>query len=381
MAGEPWDKSLRQRVNLLKHGTHRVAYFSPKPDAGSFRYRCYNTSQALNTYSTGVSASYFYHSDLAHLHDLSEIADTLVVFRTPYDTDVHRVISQFRRATKRVLFDIDDLVFDVDFAPLVTSNLNYKLFGKDIDQWFAFIANIGASMKLCDGVVTTNRYIEERVRTFSNLPVWVVPNFLNEEQLVASKAARAGKTLQPGGTGIRLGYFSGSHSHAKDFAVASEEIESFLRGSAGSTLTILGHLELPEKLRQFGNRVSRQPFMNFQELQHAVAAVDVNLVPLQMSPFTFSKSELKYFEAAVVDTLTLASPTPLFSQVIAHGESGFLAAAGQWATQLHGIEAQGPTKRQSIARAAREHALRVYSPASMVGALEELFLARSKLAR
>lgn len=381
MTVEPWNKSLRQRVSALKNGTHRVAYFAPKPDAGSFRYRCYNTSQSVNAYSTQVSASYFYLSDLSHLSKFSDIADTLVVFRTPYDTDVHRVISEFRRAGKRVLFDIDDLVFDVDFAPLVTSNLNYKLFGKDIDQWFAFIANIGACMKLCDGVVTTNPFIEDRARSFSDLPVTVVPNFLNEEQIKVSVEARNRKTPPPGGAGLRLGYFSGSHSHAKDFAAASGEISHFLESSPGSTLTVLGHLELPEELLAFGGRVTRQPFMNFQDLQHAVASVDVNLVPLQMSPFTFSKSELKYFEAAVVDTLTLASPTPLFSKVITHGETGFLAAAGQWASELRDIEALPLAQRESMAGAAREHALRTYSPASMVATLEALFLGEGNLTR
>jgi len=68
----------------------------------------------------------------------------------------------------------------------VTSNLNYKLFGKDIDQWFAFISNIGACLSLCDHVITTNSYIAQRLAEFVDLPVSVIPNFLNEEQLTVS---------------------------------------------------------------------------------------------------------------------------------------------------------------------------------------------------
>ena len=202
---EPWEKSLRERLSMLRLDTHRVAYLAPKPDSASFRYRCYNTTQALNTFSSKISASYFYVSDLPHLRDLSDHADTLVVFRTPYDTDVHRVINRFSRLGKKVIFDIDDLVFDVAFAPLVTSNLNYKLSGKDIDQWFAFVANIGACMNLCDAVTTTNSYLRERVQDFSGLEAAVIPNFLNEEQMQISAHVRHENENRKVGDGVRLG--------------------------------------------------------------------------------------------------------------------------------------------------------------------------------
>ena len=359
---------------MLREGTHRVAYFAPKPDSGSFRYRCYNTSQALNSHSTEVSASYFYASDLAHLPDLSEYADSLVVFRTPYDTDVHRVITQFDRSNKKTYFDIDDLVFDVAFAPLVTSNLNYKLWGKDIDQWFAFIANIGASMKLTQHAITTNSYIRDRVVDFSGLPVSVIPNFLNEEQLKASESARAEKVRQQSMQGISLGYFSGSHSHAKDFAVVAPALAEFLTSSPASRLVILGHLDLPPDLDPVKHQITRQDFVDFIELQRAVASVDLNLVPLQMSPFTFSKSELKYFEAAVVDTITMASPTPLFSSIIKDGHNGFIAPAGQWTHKLHKFAQLTSSARSSLELTAREHALGHYSPSVVSRDLESLFL-------
>jgi glycosyltransferase involved in cell wall biosynthesis len=370
---EPWEKSLSERLSMLRSDTHRVAYFAPKPDSASFRYRCYNTTTALNTFSSKISASYFYVSDLPHLRDLSDHADTLVVFRTPYDTDVHRVINRFSRLGKKVIFDIDDLVFDVAFAPLVTSNLNYKLSGKDIDQWFAFIANIGACMKLCDAVTTTNPYLRERVQEFCGLEAEVIPNFLNEEQMQISAQVRHEKENRKVGAEVRLGYFSGSHSHAKDFAVAAHEIAEFLKTSPESTLTILGHLEVPEVLRGVTAQIRRLPFVSFQELQREMGKVDLNVVPLQMSPFTFSKSELKYFEAAIVDTVTMASPTPLFSEVISDSENGFLTPAGQWNERLHGFQGMSPLDRQNIAKTARSHADSNYSPLAMVAKLEKIY--------
>ena len=372
-AFEPWDKTLRERFSMLKDDTHRVAYLAPKPDSASFRYRCYNTSQTINRYSSNISASYFYLTDLPHIPDLSEFADTLVVFRTPYDTDVHRVISRFSRQGKKVFFDIDDLVFDVAFAPLVTSNLNYKLWGKDIDQWFAFIANIGACMKLCQEVITTNSYLQQRVQEFSGLKASVLPNFLNEEQIKISKEVLEEGRPPGHETGVRLGYFSGSHSHAKDFAIAAIEIAEFLQESPESTLTILGHLDIPADLQKVKSQIRRLPFVDFRTLQRETGKVDVSLVPLQMSPFTFSKSELKYFEAAIVRTITIASPTPLYSEVISDSYNGLLAPAGQWLEKLNDVQSMSLSERESIAIRAQDHASENYAPVAMVPKLESIF--------
>jgi glycosyltransferase involved in cell wall biosynthesis len=373
---EPWNLSLRQRLGLLKAGTHRVAYFAPKPDAGSFRYRCYNMGQALNRGSNTVSASYFFLSDLDHLDNLADYADSLVVFRTPYDTDVDRVMTRFRRAGKKVFFDIDDLVFDVKFAPLVTSNLNYKLWGKDIDQWFAFISNIGACLKLCDHVITTNSYIAQRVREFADVPVTVIPNFVNDEQLAVSQPLFDAKKY-PKGKGLKIGYFSGSHSHAKDFAVAQSGIIEFLRESPQSTLTLLGHLELPPDLVALGGRIITKPFMSFLELQSAISEVDVNLAPLQSSPFTFSKSELKFFESALVGTLTIASPTPVFSEAISDQKNGFLSGASQWNHTLSIIEQLSAADKEDVAQRAHDDALASFSPSAIRENLEALYLTRN----
>ena len=369
----PWDLTLRQRLGLLKPDTHRVAYFAPKPDSGSFRYRCYNTSQAINSTMSPVSASFFYRSDLDHLDDLPSLADSLVVFRTPYDTDIDRLITDFKRAGKKVYFDIDDLVFDVQFAPLVTSNLNYKLSGKDIDQWFAFIANIGACLNLCDEAITTNSFLAQRIKDFAHVPVTVIPNFVNDEQLEISDFLRPDKNFSRSGNGLALGYFSGSHSHAKDFDVAQTGVLEFLKKSPQSTLTVLGHLELTPALQELGTQVIRKDFVDFLELQREIFMVDVNLIPLQMSPFTFSKSELKFFEAGFVETISLATPTPLYGEIIDSGVNGFLSNAAQWHSKLLEIQFLTIEQRVHVAQQARTTAESLFSPQAIRDRLITLF--------
>jgi glycosyltransferase involved in cell wall biosynthesis len=356
-----WSHTLAQRIGLLRKGTRRIAFIAPKPDFGSFRYRCFNAVDALNTHSTKLSASYFFLSDLEVIDDLSDYADVLVVQRIPYDSQLDALFRRFRRRGKPIFFDIDDLVFDTRYATLVASNLRYRLEGIELNRWTSFIANTGIALSMADGVITTTSYLGERIKDFCTTPVHVVSNALNAAQLEVSTAARANQKQHHDG-GLHIGYFSGSHSHSQDFEVVSESLAQYLEGSPTATLTVVGHLEIPQRFASLAERIITVPFMDFLDMQNLIASIDVNIVPLQNSVFTSSKSELKFFEAAIVDTLTLASNVPVFSGVIKDGHNGFLTGADGWLEALTNIEQLGAKGRASIAQAAREDCLARYVP-------------------
>ena len=370
MSSHPlWNHSLAQRLALLRKGTYRVAYLAPKPDLGTFRYRAFNPTEALKSSSTH-SASYFFYSDLALLDDLSSWADALVLVRAPYDQRLDSIYRQFRNVGKKVYFDIDDLVFDSRYATLVASNLGYELQEEELNQWSAFISNTGLALSRADEIITTNDYLAARIRDFVELPIHVVPNTFNSYQHTRSEAL---PVRTPGPQGLSLGYFSGSHSHVLDFGVVASALVAFLSHSPHSRLTVVGHLALPAELETFTERITRLPFMDFLELQQAICEVDVNIVPLQSSDFTSGKSELKYFEAGLVSTPTLASRTPVFEAAISEGKTGFLADSGTWLDRLHEIEGFSPERRQAVGEAARLDAHKRYSPESLVEHLTAVF--------
>ena len=370
MSSHPlWNHSLAQRLALLRKGTYRVAYLAPKPDLGTFRYRAFNPTEALKSSSTH-SASYFFYSDLALLDDLSSWADALVLVRAPYDQRLDSIYRQFRNVGKKVYFDIDDLVFDSRYATLVASNLGYELQEEELNQWSAFISNTGLALSRADEIITTNDYLAARIRDFVELPIHVVPNTFNSYQHTRSEAL---PVRTPGPQGLSLGYFSGSHSHLLDFGVVASALVTFLSHSPHSRLTVVGHLALPAELETFTERITRLPFMDFLDLQEAIREVDVNIVPLQSSDFTSGKSELKYFEAGLVSTPTLASRTPVFEAAISEGKTGFLADSGTWLDRLHEIEGFSPERRQAVGEAARLDAHKRYSPESLVEHLTAVF--------
>ena len=335
----PWDVPLPDRMRSLAGGETSVAYFYEQADDSTFRYRIHNMTQVLASSGGDVSASYFFLADLHRLQEIAELADMLVICRTRYDQRVNHLINAFRRQGKRVLFDVDDLVFDTDYGHLVQWTLDQDLRSPAVwDHWFAYSSRLGTTLQLCDGTITTNDCLAERIRDYADVPVAIVPNYMNREQLAVSEpifAARRQEKVGEDGT-IRLGYFSGSPSHNRDFAIITPSLETAMEADPRLELVVAGYIESGPLLARFGDRVEQHPFCDFVTLQKLVGSVAFNLVPLQHNAFTNCKSELKYFEAAIVGTQTIASPTYTYGKAIRHGENGYLSQAHQWVDRIRG---------------------------------------------
>lgn len=360
---EPWHATLPDRLRALARGRTRVAYFYEQPDDSTFRYRVYNMTQALDDGSGEVSASYFFLADLPRLSEIVELADVLVVCRARYDHRVNHLVNAFHGSGKPVLFDVDDLVFDVSYGHLVQRTLDQDLDDPRVwNDWFAYSSRIGATLRLCDAAVATNQYLADRISEFADLPVAVVPNFMNREQLSVSDPIFAEREWRRTGDDevIRLGYFSGSPSHNRDFAIVSPALESALEQDDRLRLVVAGYIEPGPLLARFGKRVEQHPFYDFVTLQGLVGSVDLSLVPLQYNAFTNCKSELKYFEAAIVGTQTIASPTYTYARAITDGENGYLAQAHQWLDRIRRATADLDSL-EVMARRSYQHARDAYS--------------------
>ena len=364
---DPWLQPLGERLRMLARGRRRVAYFYEEPNNSTFRYRTYNMVQALHGEAPGerpdVSASWFFHADLAQLDTLADIADLLVICRSRYDSRINRLVGAFRKRRKRVLFDIDDFVFDTDYTHLLVKTLDLDVGNPQVwDDWFAYLSRMGATFKLCDGGITTNEVLARKMRAFAQLPVSVVPNFMNREQLAMSERVLEAKAAQrPGASGlVHLGYFSGSPSHNRDFALVAPALEELMEADPRVGLVVVGYIEAGPGLTRFGARLKRHPFHDYVNLQRLVGSVEFNLMPLQYNTFTNSKSELKYFEAAAVGTVSIASPSEVYAGAIRHGDNGYLAQAHRWAEvmreALDGLDGYG-----AMAERAREDALARFS--------------------
>jgi len=334
----PWVIPLHDRIKALAKGKQRVAYYYESPNNSTFRYRAYNMVQVLNDEKNhDVSASYFFLEDLHRFDEIADLANVLVICRSLYNHHINQLITKFRVRNKYVFFDIDDFVFDSSYAHLIIRTLDQDADNSEIwDYWFSYISRMGETLRLCDAAITTNDYLAARITKFSGLPVNVIPNFINKEQLElseiifrrkeASEFARNNK--------ICLGYFSGSPSHNLDYAIITTALEEVMKIDPRIELMLVGYIEAGSSLSSFGSRIKRQPFHDYVNLQRLIGSVEFNLMPLQSNVFTNCKSELKYFEAAIVGTLSIASPSQIYAGVIHDGKNGYIAQAYQWASVI-----------------------------------------------
>jgi glycosyltransferase involved in cell wall biosynthesis len=364
---DPWLSSLDDRLRQLATQPRHIAYFCEYPDASTFRYRVFNPGLTLAANpACGVSGSWFDHRDLSADDSFIDVADALVICRARYNSGIARMIARSRARGIPVLFDCDDLVFDIGRVHMLLDTLNLEQSWEGVwDDWFASTGRIGATMGLCDAFIATNRYLAERVSEYDpRLRTAIVPNYLNRAQQELSqgyhRAKQASGWARDGR--IHIGYFSGSPTHARDFAIVAPAISRLLARNPRVLLRIVGSLDPGKDLRRYRDQIEFYPLQDFLNLQRLIAEVEINIAPLQDNIFTNCKSNLKFFEAAICGTLTLATPTFSFRNSIAHGKTGFLVPSHAWDLALEEAVAivEDKSRYEAIATAASTYVKAAY---------------------
>ena len=188
-----------------------------------------------------------------------------------------------------------------------------------------------------------------------------IPNGFSRENLAISDHWR--RQPRPDANTYRLGYASGSGTHAADFAVIAEAIAAFLERHPDWLLTIVGHLDMqPYSGLIDTSRIEHRPFVQHVNLAYELARLDINLIPLQRTTFCDAKSPLKYYEAALVDVPSIATGNPLYSQLFGANETGLLAESGDnWLSHMEFLASEANT-RSALATKARKQCLSLFGP-------------------
>ncbi|WP_018971582.1 glycosyltransferase [Rudaea cellulosilytica] len=369
---DPWSEDFWSRFATFRKGSHRVAYFYEKADNSTFRYRAYNMVQTLADSTSDVSAGYFFPSDgSGRIDSVLKLADTVVLCRMRYDANISHIVARARSMGKTVLYDVDDLVFDTDLTHLILGTLAQDFKHPGVwDHWFAYISRIGTTLRMCDAAITTNPFLARRITEFSGKPVFIVPNYMNRQQLEFSAALyedKRARAFQRNGR-CHIGYFSGTPTHKRDFDLAVPALASLLERYDHARLFIVGYLSLPPMLERFKDRTEIYPLHDFVNLQRIISLVEINVVPLVDNVFTNCKSELKYFEAAAVGCLTVASPTSTYSAAIEPGVNGWLSSSLEWESVLENAIGDFD-KHLDMMQATRDKAVGAYSGSAMLNAI------------
>jgi glycosyltransferase involved in cell wall biosynthesis len=315
----------------------------------SKRYRVFNIAEALEAEGYRVTTLPF--ADCSQIIERGWSAKSLVFFRSPYESHlgVQEAIDYCRANGTQIVFDIDDLVFD----PSIVNEIHgYRLL--DDAEKALYVDGVHKYRRLlleCDLVTVTTPALAREVLRLGKA-VEIIPNGLNAAQIDRAQALAAASN--PTDAPCRMGYFSGSKTHERDFAQAEAALLRLMETFPDWTLLVVGYLELSPAWDRFSHRVERQSFLPYLDMLSVLATCDINIAPLEVGDrFCEAKSELKYFEAALVQVPTVASATEPYKQAILQGQTGYLASNEiEWFEALSAL-ILSPELRRAVGEQAR----------------------------
>lgn len=375
---EPWLIPVEQRRKMAaeayREGKRLVLVLYHHADTSTFRYRCYNVQQATQT-SDKWQSVYFFINEMDSIKKFLSRSSLLILCRVKWEHVMDDLLQYARSMNIPVLYDIDDMVCNLQYLRLVTNSLDVR-FGSenDYDFWFSYFSRLEFMASQTDGFITTNDYLGEKLQARFNKPYRIIKNGLNREQLEISSVCASLKKYQKSKYPYTMGYFSGTPSHINDFKLICPELIQLLLDYPDMNLLVAGFMDFPREMQELiqEKRVRFKPLVDFMELQRLIAEVDVNIVPLVQNTFTNCKSELKFFEASVVDTVTVATPIYTYSSAIRNGETGFLCRVGDWYNCISNLY-NNPDVGGEVTERAKEYCLNEYSGSAYLRQIEQTY--------
>ena len=315
------------------------------------RYRVDHQIEQLE--ASGLSCDKVLYTDLTL--DQIKFYRGFVFFRCPVTPTIEDFIKKAHYFNKTCFFDIDDLVISrkyTDKIPFVAA-----MSKADKATYDDGVIRMEKTLKLCDYLLTSTPALARELKENYGKEVFINRNVASEEMLKLSLDIPASTKMREK---FIIGYLSGSITHNPDFDLIKPAILRFMSEHENAYLEVMGYLDLPEEFKPFEQRIIKKKFADWHKLPKIIAELDVNLAPLEESIFNEAKSENKWTEAALVQTLTLASNFGAFKEVVTDGKTGLLAdTIDDWYEKLE-FAFNHPEERIKIARAAYDLARKNY---------------------
>ena len=311
-----------------------ILFISGEPDTPGNFYRVINYVEAAR--ANGWRADWIRGDLLAdRMAEVGEF-DVLVIWRKLWDANVEEAIGIMRSLGRTVIFDCDDLMTEPRLATIeLIDGIRSQFLTEEAVQ--EFYGRIRQTMLATDMCFTTTEQLAFHMRSHGRI-TFVNPNGFSQFTHDMSRRSARKWAKQRDGL-VRIGYAGGSRTHQKDLGLAMDAICRILRehpecrlvlfrSADGEKLPLIDVEEYPA-LDALHDQIEWRPLQPLMDLPAEKARFDINLAPLEVgNPFCEAKSQLKFFEAGLVNCPTIASPTGPFRDCISHGKTGLLAATG-----------------------------------------------------
>ena len=284
-----------------------------------YRYRVLHQMEQLNAGFLESDEYFYLNFDPIKIKDYRVI----IFFRCPWTKNIGEAITLAKNLNKKVLFDIDDLVFDTKYTNEIPFLKSFSTQKKEL--YDEGVIRMGKTLKLCEGAITTTHALAKELKHY--VPqVFINHNVASEEMWKLSQDALKSKDNEKNKKNIIIGYFSGSDSHSPDLEMIKQALLKILREFKNVQILLYGEITLCDFLKSYSSQIILHKFIDWKELPEIISNIDINISPLEENIFNEAKSENKWVEAALVKVPTIASNVGAFKQVIKHNETGILCS-------------------------------------------------------
>jgi glycosyltransferase involved in cell wall biosynthesis len=307
----------------------------------------------------------------------------VVIWRARHSALLERAVTAWRQRGSRILCDLDDHMVDPAIArpEIIDAIRSLGLSSARVAEHYAAIRR---TLDLADACLVPTAPLAAAVEA-CGVRALVLPNGFDRETYRASREAvlrRAAADAADADGLVRIGYAAGSRTHQRDFAAVAPALARVLRGHPECRLVLFREPRRRTPLVDVGEcaalvgleeQIEWRPFVPLERLPEELARFDINLAPVEVgNVFCEAKSELKYFEAALVGVPTVAAPTEPFRTAITSGRTGLLAAdTTAWHDCLERLVTDADLRRR-LGQAALHDVLHRYGPDARSTRLDEI---------
>jgi glycosyltransferase involved in cell wall biosynthesis len=336
----------------------RVVFISGEVDTPGHSYRVERPMATLA--GLGAEVTWMTPDDTPERLDEIRRATVLVIWRATWSDGIAACIAAVHEGGGLAAFDIDDLMVDPELARL---NIIDGIRTQDLTEEMVrdHYVGIRRTLDASDLCLTTTEELASHARR-AGLPTYVLLNGFDHETLARARlSARRRRQVTSDGL-VRIGYAAGSRTHQRDFAMCADAVAEVMRlrpevrlvgfqpGDGSPPIVNLAEFPVFAGLEE---QIELRRFVPLEDLPDEIARFDINLAPLEPgNPFCEAKSELKFFEAAMVDVPSVVSATGPFRRAIRDGETGFLATTtAEWRTALLRLVDDAKLRREIAVKA------------------------------
>jgi len=321
----------------------------------SARYRTTHVAQELefNDFKCSVTVQ-----DNPRLVSYVSKFSVFIFHRTLYTKRVKEMMKEIKRQDKTIIFETDDLVYD----PKYLGHMDYYKKMNALERRL-YENGVGGEILRDDYVniaTTTTKFLADKLRS-EGKQVFIVSNKLSVEDVDDARKALQNEAVND--NKIRLGYFSGTISHNKDFATITDALVKIMTKYNNVELLLVGPLDVENELVQkFSDRINQLPYVPRKKHFANIAKCDINLAPLEYdNPFCEAKSELKFFEAGIVKVPTVAVDNQTYKDAIDDGVDSFVAGnTDEWVNKLSQL-IEDEELRAQMGKRAYQKTVKVYT--------------------